>query len=561
MRATLLAQTFLLKAAAAGATNSDDGHVVSTPLLDGEWEGTEVGVVDRRGVYYGTARARLSLKNGAGTYSVEGTAASSTLPQGGSSIGRTKQASTVEPSELRSDGSFAAGHIRTGAELHGTFEAQANITHLWGSWATYGTQRIFLWAMHRSTQPPPPPAPLCSNLTTPATCTGQQDPSVPRCFWKGSQCISRVTQVDIVQHHTRAPWGTLYACFRVPSAVQTPDGTLVVFFESRIGSCNDQAPKDLTLKFSRDLGATWSPLVLAVGPRKHKACAFDKTSYKSCRDFSARNPFATVTDDGDIVLSFSNSTNCPPNQTVLDVGCAINYQLLLRNRSGWKPSDPIMKVDMGAYEGVLAGPGEGIVLGRHSANSPHKGRWIGCGATYIGSKSVVMPVWYSDDDGKSYSFATGGGLPFKGIGECQAVELSNGSVMVNARNEVGGCPNFLNCKPHHRLFAISDDGGSTFSSPRFAEDLPEPICSAGLINHRGTLFFSNPDSSSERTLMTLKASTNGESWHVDTPIFGGKSAYSVVVPLDAAHVGVVYERGESGAYERVSLGIVTLEIP
>jgi hypothetical protein len=177
-----------------------------------------------------------------------------------------------------------------------------------------------------------------------------------------------------------------------------------------------------------------------------------------------------------------------------------------------------------------------------------------------------MTVWYSDNEGRNYSFA-GGALPFKGIGECQAVELTNGSVMVNARNEKTGCPNFQGCKQHHRLYAISNDGGTTFTgiivesrptplmslrmctntassaAPQFAVDLPEPICSAGLINHRGTLYFSNPDSVSERTHMTLKKSTDsGNRWQVDTLVYGGPGAYSVVVPLDAERVGVVYER-------------------
>ena len=60
--------------------------------------------------------------------------------------------------------------------------------------------------------------------------------------------------------------------------------------------------------------------------------------------------------------------------------------------------------------------------------------------------------------------------------------------------------------------------------------------------------------------MTLKASSDsGVSWHVDTPIFAGHSAYSVVVPLiDATRVGVVYERGEASPYEMVTLAIVAL---
>ena len=178
----------------------------------------------------------------------------------------------------------------------------------------------------------------------------------------------------------------------------------------------------------------------------------------------------------------------------------------------------------------------------------------------------------SDDFGKTWRAGASEGplnvdenqavaLPSPEGGPCVGELCPNSTrLMINARNEMDGCPNFPNCKPHHRLYAVSDDGGRTFGPPRFAEDLPEPICSAGLANHHGTLFFSNPDSSSERTHMTLKASSDsGLSWHVDTPIFAGHSAYSVVVPLiDATRVGVVYERGEASPYERVTLAIVSL---
>ena len=256
-------------------------------LLDGSWEGTEVGVVDPLGEYYGTAKARLVLKAGAGTYTVGGGVESRS--------GVHSDGSDVEPNELSNDGSFAAGHIKTGATMHGTFEAQANATHLWGSWATYASRKIFLWQMQRSASPPE----SCSSFPTQAACTGHASPDAPRCAWDGNKCASRVTQIDVVQGNTTAPWGTLYSCFRIPSAVQTPDGTLFIFLESRIGSCNDQAPKDITFKCSHDRGASWSELMLAIGPTKHKTCAF---APKGCLDFSSRNPFATVTASGDVML-------------------------------------------------------------------------------------------------------------------------------------------------------------------------------------------------------------------------------------------------------------------
>ena len=101
-------------------------------------------------------------------------------------------------------------------------------------------------------------------------------------------------------------------------------------------------------------------------------------------------------------------------------------------------------------------------------------------------------------------------MPFKGLGECQIVELNNGSVMVNARNELSRLSRNgtqgQNPSPDHRAFAISNDGGSSFGAYRFSEDLVEPVCMAGLITFHGVLYFSNPAMTSERRQMTLKKS-------------------------------------------------------
>ena len=142
------------------------------------------------------------------------------------------------------------------------------------------------------------------------------------------------------------------------------------------------------------------------------------------------------------------------------------------------------------------GPGTAIVLGRHSNESAHAGRIVGCGATgYQHGHAMFMPLWYSDDDGASYQLAeVPAGGAFAELQECQVVELANGTVVVNARNALrrgkGQC--------HCRAVSASHDGGVTWSPFAFADALVEPVCSAGLINHGGALFFSNPDSATAR---------------------------------------------------------------
>ena len=55
---------------------------------------------------------------------------------------------------------------------------------------------------------------------------------------------------------------------------------------------------------------------------------------------------------------------------------------------------------------------------------------------------------------------------------------------------------------------------------------------AGLINFHGTLYFSNPATTTGRNHMTLKKSLDsGASWEVVSLIYAGPAAYSLVVPL------------------------------
>lgn len=338
-------------------------------------------------------------------------------------------------------------------------------------------------------------------------------------------------QVDIFTAGSTAPWGTEYACFRVPTAVRTADGSLVVLCESRIGSCNDQAPKDVTMRRSTDGGRTWSELSLVVGPREHRP------STATAPDFTARNPYASVLPNGSIVVDFVNSTDSH--------NCS-NWQISSHDHGvTWGPAT---RKDFGRWEGVLMGPGAGIVLGRHAPHSRYAGRLVVCGATgYVGGMPMALPIYTSDDNGATYHEA-GGSAPFPQLQECQLVELDDGRVMVNARTA------HLNRSCNCRAYSISEDGGSSWRPYGFADDLVEPTCSAGLINWGGRLWFSNPAEAHERTHMTVKTShDSGSSWQPFALVDPGPVGYSVMVPVDDRSVGVVYERGP---YINITLAVL-----
>lgn len=106
--------------------------------LDGTWSGTETcfqhcdfngpGGSYSPGKVQGTVEARLTLKNGSGVYIV----------------GNEDPGNLAVATEFV-NGDFAAGHIVTDGERHGTFQVLANETHLYGTWMTYASKRSFRW--------------------------------------------------------------------------------------------------------------------------------------------------------------------------------------------------------------------------------------------------------------------------------------------------------------------------------------------------------------------------------------------------------------------------------
>jgi sialidase-1 len=273
---------------------------------------------------------------------------------------------------------------------------------------------------------------------------------------------------------------------------------------------------------------------LLVGPTKHA----DPTTL----DFSARNPYAVVDIDGTILLQYVNTTN--PTSSL------VNYQMTSHD-DGMHWTVPTA-INLGKSNGTLMGPGNGIVLGRHSA-SVSSGRMVICGCSgYVGNLPMEALVWFSDDHGTTWTKSNTSNI-FSGMGECQVVELNNGSLVINMRNRD---------KQHDRAISMSLDGGLSFENVWHDAQLPDPTCSAGLINMHGTLYFSNDPTTSKRKNMTLKSSTdNGISWHTVVQLTTNPSGYSVVVPVDDTRVAVVYETGRTSAYETIVFAAVDVTRP
>ena len=204
--------------------------------------------------------------------------------------------------------------------------------------------------------------------------------------------------------------------------------------------------------------------------------------------------------------------------------------------------------NVGGVVGQFASSGEGIQL----QYGPHKGRLIqqfaGTVVQADGSKQIQAYSIYSDDHGKSWHMGQPVGTK---MDENKVVELSNGDVMLNSRDNAG---------LGGRRIAISHDGGETYGPVTYDSTLTDPRNNAGITRmfpdapegsaDAAKLLFSNADNApsnrvngNNRINGTIRYSCdNGATWSTSRAFAPGlPTAYSTVTPLGNGRYGVLYE--------------------
>jgi sialidase-1 len=116
-----------------------------------------------------------------------------------------------------------------------------------------------------------------------------------------------------------------------------------------------------------------------------------------------------------------------------------------------------------------------------------------------------------------------------------------------------------------RAFAVSQDGGETFSETRFAPELATPACEGSVLRlpsrggeGRGAIIFSSP-ASPFRSGMTIWASRDeAKTWNREILVDPSPAAYSdlTVLPGGAA---ILYENGATWAYRKISFRTIAFD--
>ncbi len=309
-----------------------------------------------------------------------------------------------------------------------------------------------------------------------------------------------------------------YQSYRIPALIATTKGTLLAFCEGRRNSAADSGDIDLLLRRSFDGGKSWAPVqTVAAGGGD-----------------TVGNPTPVVERvSGAIFLLLTRN---PGNVTERQTGESDRTVWITRSTDDgatWAPLREITSsVKPKGWTWYATGPGNGIQLksGRLVIPCDHN----------TGPAQRYSHVIYSDDRGQTWKV---GGIAGEKTNESAVIELPSGELVLNMRSYHG---------KNRRAVQRSHDGGLTWGPLELDPALIEPVCEASMIRAGNLVFFSNP-ADTRREKMTIRVSADGaHTWKASQLVWDGPSAYSSLAEMKKGRIGILYELGTAGPYERIT---------
>jgi sialidase-1 len=336
---------------------------------------------------------------------------------------------------------------------------------------------------------------------------------------------AELTQVEVF----RAGEGG-YHTYRIPAMITTPKGTLLAFCEGRLNSASDTGDIDVLLRRSFDGGKTWAAV-------QKLADMGDDTIGNPTPVFERKT--------GTIFLLMTRNPGKISEKEIVGATAHDSRTVWIARSpddgATWTaPTEITAQTKRPEWTWYATGPGNGIQL--------RSGRLvIPCDHNRRDDKSRHSHIIYSDDRGETWKI---GAVAADQTNESAIAELKDGSLLLNMRSYAG---------KNRRAIQRSTDGGLTLGPLTLDEALIEPVCQASLVSalpaskkSDNRLLFSNP-AATTRTRMTVRLSRDGgRTWPESRVIHEGPSAYSSLAVLRDKTVGLLYERGEKRAYERIT---------
>ena len=330
--------------------------------------------------------------------------------------------------------------------------------------------------------------------------------------------------------------------YRIPALATSVKGSLLAVYDMRRRAGRDlQEDIDIGLSRSTDGGRTWEPVrvIMDMGtygglPQEQNGCS---------------DPGLIVDRQTGEIFCFAVWMNGKPgkhqwtadgSEPGYEIGKSAQFLMVRSQDDGrtWsKPENLTRTLKKEAFWLFAPSPQQGIQLADGTLVMPAQGR-----DEQGQSFSTVMT---SGDHGKNW---TPGTPAYSGGSECQAVQLGDGSLMLNMRND----------HERFRVVAVTRDLGQTWTPHATSRNtLIEPTCNGSLLRvdyteageNRHVLLFANPHTQKTRTHHTIQVSfDDGLTWPAAQRLLldeGRGAGYPSLTRIDDQQIGIVYEGSQS----------------
>jgi sialidase-1 len=329
--------------------------------------------------------------------------------------------------------------------------------------------------------------------------------------------------------------------YRIPGIVTTDKGTLIAVYDVRYTTSRDLPGNiDVGANRSTDGGKTWEKMKIIMdmgAPHENNGVGdpcilFDPVTKKiwvaalwskGNRSIAGSGPGLTPDETGQFVVSSSSDDGLTWSEPF-----SITPQV----------KDPKWKI-------FFQGPGNGTVMKDGTLVFP---------AQYWDENGVPHgTIVYSADHGTSWK---SGKSAKSNTTESQVVETTPGTLMLNMRDNRGS----------FRSVATTTDFGKNWTEHATSYNaLQDPVCMGSLIKEpvevkgvkKEVLFFSNPNTSSGRNNITIKASLDlGETWDPINQLLVDERecyGYSSLTKIDDQTIGILYEGTKDLYFVRIPI--------
>ncbi|MEG3660147.1 sialidase family protein [Arenibacter palladensis] len=354
--------------------------------------------------------------------------------------------------------------------------------------------------------------------------------------------------------------------YRIPGLSTTKEGTLLTVYDVRRESGRDlQGHMDIGVSRSTDEGNSWEPMRIALDmgewgglPQKFNGVSDANilVDEQTGTIFIAGLWMHGVTNAEGVWQenlseesdAWNHQWKTKGSQPGFDVKQTSQFLISKSTDDGRTWSEPINLTEMckdPKWWLWAPAPGHGITLKDGTLVIPTQGR--------DENGLPFSNITYSKDGGETWTTSNPAS---HNTTECMAVELSNGDIMLNIRDNRNRENKSVT---NGRKIMITGDLGETWSEhPTSHGALIEPTCMASIHRHdytdkegasKSILLFSNPNSKYQRIKQTIKVSLDdGETWPKDYWLEldeGRGKGYSCITSIDNDHIGILYEGSQA----------------